>query len=643
MPRFPFCCFVFTLFLGAALSASASDWPTYGHDNSRLGATSESLPAPLRQAWSFVSPVPPKRAFSGPHDRIYEGQLPLRSRIRFDDAFQVAIAGGRVFFGSSVDGRIHCIEAVSGKSLWTYFTDGPVRLAPTVSGGRVYAGSDDGCVYCLDAKSGELVWKRRAGPRDERLLARGRMTSRWPVRTGVLVDGGVAYFGAGVFPADTVYLYAVDAATGKVLWKNDWLSERDANRNDLSPQGYLLATEKTLFVPSGRTLPAAIDRAAGRGLFKPHPGWRTDAGGPIGGSEAMLAGGQLYAVGEHHILALDESRGRTGFGWFLATRMTMNQKTAFMANGEEILAVDHEKRAAASRKRHALELKRSDVIHQLATHTAPKLLAEAKRREKTMKTARERANKLKATGKSGTSEYATAVKAAEKTTATYQEMARKYESVRGEFNKLQKTRKSLTAQIEELKKSAIRWSFPSKAESALILAGKTLVAGGEGEVLVLDAESGRLLWKHAVDGEARGLAVSDGRLVVSTTKGSVICSAKLPKPPEGGTTNGGAPETGTLLDANVRSPAFRRKGEVSGSVDEGELLSRNPSNSSSSRLPKPPEGGTTNKGAPGAETQSDDETIYQKKAEAILAASGVRRGSRRGAKDLSPPGFTEPA
>jgi len=437
------------------------------------------------------------------------------------------------------------------------------------------------------------------------------MTSRWPVRTGVLVDGGVAYFGAGVFPADTVYLYAVDAVTGKVLWKNDWLSERDANRNDLSPQGYLLSTKKTLFVPSGRTLPAAVDRATGRMLFKSRPSWRTTAGGPIGGSEAMLAGGQLYAVGEHHILALDESHGRTGFGWFLATRMTMNPKTAFMTNGKEILAVDHEKRAAASRKRHALELKRSDVIRKIAVHPAPKLLAEAKRREKTMKTARERAVKLKEAGKSGAPEYAAAMKTVGKTEAAYQDAAKNYEGVRTEFNKLQKLRKSLTAQIEELKKSAIRWSFPSKAESALILAGKTVVVGGEGEVLALDAETGKLLWKHAVDGEARGLAVSDGRLVVSTTKGSVICFA---------------PKTDTRSNANVRSPAFRRKGKESGSVDEGGALSQDSSNSPSSRLPKPPEGGTANRGDLEAETNSDDEMSYQNKAEAILTASGVRRG-----------------
>ena len=90
-----------------------------------------------------------------------------------------------------------------------------MRLAPAIADGKVYVGSDDGYAYCLDAKSGSVVWKLRAGPNDERILARGRMISRWPVRTGLLIDSGTVYFGAGVFPHENIYLYAVDAATGE--------------------------------------------------------------------------------------------------------------------------------------------------------------------------------------------------------------------------------------------------------------------------------------------------------------------------------------------------------------------------------------------------------------------------------------------
>ena len=104
------------------------------------------------------------------------------------------------------------------RSRWTFFTEGPVRLAPTVAAGRVYAGSDDGLVYCLDAKDGRLVWSARAGAGATRILGAGRLMSLWPVRTSVLVDGGVAYCGSGIFPARETSVAAFDAATGKPLW-----------------------------------------------------------------------------------------------------------------------------------------------------------------------------------------------------------------------------------------------------------------------------------------------------------------------------------------------------------------------------------------------------------------------------------------
>ena len=37
-----------------------------------------------------------------------------------------------VFFGSAVDNGIHAVDAATGQRRWTFFTEGAVRLAPTV-------------------------------------------------------------------------------------------------------------------------------------------------------------------------------------------------------------------------------------------------------------------------------------------------------------------------------------------------------------------------------------------------------------------------------------------------------------------------------------------------------------------------------
>ena len=511
--------------LCAALSLAGSalaDWPTYLHDVSRVGHTDETLQLPLTQRWDFVSPTPPKMAWAGEDGRVMEG-LELFNRIRFDDVFHVAITGGKVYFGSSVDGRVHCRDVATGKEEWSFFTDGPIRLAPMVVDGKVYVGSDDGHAYCLDAKSGSVIWNLRAGPNDERILARGRMISRWPVRTGVLVDRGLAFFGAGVFPHENVYLYAVDAANGKVLWKNDAISQDDAGRNDLSPQGYMLATEKALFVPSGRSLAAAVDRATGEILNKPAPTWRGDAGGQIGGTQALLVDDQILAVGEHQILAMDQKTGKTGYAWFQGVQMTLSGDVGFMATGKEIIAVDRTLHAEGTRKRHVAEMAAKKLSDDMRKHAA---LTELKKVEKAQADAKTAESDL-AAGK-GSAETV------QQKQAALLAAAKAYEPLRLDYEKKKASLAEQRALIASMQDSGVKWRVPSLHTAALIDAGGILVSGGKDEVTCLDSATGKELWKVAVDGEARGLAVSAGHLVVSTTTGRVYSfgSGAAPTAPE---------------------------------------------------------------------------------------------------------------
>jgi outer membrane protein assembly factor BamB len=485
-----------------ALSTASADWPTYLHDASRVGSTQEEIKLPLQSSWTFESPTAPTMAWAGEDGRVIEGHE-LFNRIRFDDVFHVAISGGNVFFGSSVDGRVICRDLATGADKWSFFTNAPVRLAPTVVNGKVFVGSDDGYAYCLDAKTGKLVWKLRAGPHDERILARGRMISRWPVRTGLLVDGGIAYFGAGVFPHEKVFIYAVEAATGKIIWKNDAISEKDAGRNDLSPQGYLLATKDILFVPSGRSLAASFDRKTGELIAKPEPGWRGDAGGQIGGSQAFLADDQIYAVGEHHILALDQEKQKSGFGWFAGTQMTLAGDMGYMTNGTKITAIDRIKHAEGTRIRHGHEMAIAKITADLRKHPA---LAEAKK----LQAAEAAARKVK-------DDPAAFAKAQAELAA----IAAKYEPLRVAYKAKQEEIAKHKTDLAAAADVGVKWTLDSPHQSALIVAGKTLIAGGKGEVIAIDAETGKLAWNAAVDGEARGLAVSDGHLAVSTTTGRV--------------------------------------------------------------------------------------------------------------------------
>ncbi len=507
-------------FFGLLSSVGRADWPTYLHDISRVGYTPEALAAPLRQGWVQSSPTPPQLAFSGEDGRTIEG-LELRNRVRFDDVFHVAIVAGRVFYGSSVDGRVYCRNLKTGVEEWAFFTDAPVRLAPTVADGRVFIGSDDGHVYCLDAVTGKLIWKLRAGSNDERILARGRMISRWPVRTGVLVEDGKAYFGAGVFPHENVFLYAVDAATGKVIWKNDAISQEDAGRNDLSPQGYLLATKETLFVPSGRSLASAFNRATGEFLNKPAPGWRGDAGGQIGGTQALLVDDQIYAVGEHQILAIDQKKGKTGFAWFQGRQMTLAGDIGYMANGKAIVAVDRLRHAEGTRERHRIEGTISKLNADLKKHAALTELKKVQAAEAELKAARSELKALEAAGKTQSAEFATAQTALSKFEKAFAAAGQRYEPKRLDYQKKKDQLAKLQKERAQFSDEGVKWRTPLKHDSSMILSGQTLVVGGQDEVVCLDANTGNPVWKSVVEGEARGLAAAEGHLIVSTTAGKI--------------------------------------------------------------------------------------------------------------------------
>lgn len=350
-----------------------ADWPAYLNGNDRAGFSETQLDPNLKLAWKYRSPAKPIKAWSGPRESPIEGHK-MKHRVDFDDALQTVLADGRVYFGSTVDHRLHCVDAKTGKPLWSFYTEGPIRLAPTLAHGKVYFGSDDGFVYCLAADDGSVVWKMRVGPQDDRLLSRGEMISRWPVRTGVLIDGETAYFGAGVFPHETVYMCAVNAKDGAIVWRNDTISEQNAGRNDLSPQGYLLAGEEYIYAPSGRSLPVAFSKQTGEIVFQRTYSWRTDAGGVVGGTKALLGDGQVYAGGPHHFLAMDQKSGNVGEAWINGRQMVLAGDRAYLMDGEKIFCVNREEHAKASQEKQKWFLKAREF------RSDPQKVAEAKQK-----------------------------------------------------------------------------------------------------------------------------------------------------------------------------------------------------------------------------------------------------------------------
>jgi outer membrane protein assembly factor BamB len=243
---------------------------------------------------------------------------PRSARVAGDRAQHVVAADGKLFFGSSADCHIYALSAAAGKEIWSFATDAPVRFAPALwknSAGkwRVFAVSDDGVLYCLDSASGKLLWSRRGGPERRMLLGNGRMISRHPARGGPVVKDNVVYFGAGIWPSEGIWIYALNAADGKTIWCN---SDSGAilmpqphggamAKSGITAQGHLAATDEQLFVPTGRAVPAALDLKTGKLQY-----FHLQRYGQLGGSAVAVAGKYLV----NNTQFFDARTGKSAFG-----------------------------------------------------------------------------------------------------------------------------------------------------------------------------------------------------------------------------------------------------------------------------------------------------------------------------------------
>jgi len=329
-------------FVGMSLAAGAwgDDWPTYLGNVARSAVTAEKLTLPLQKQWVHTPRHAPNPAWPAPAKRdIWNKVRELSPTVTYDRAYHVVSAGGRVYFGSSADDKVCCLDAATGAKQWTFFADGPVRLAPTLADGQLYFGSDDGYVYCLNASDGTLIWRFRPDCADRRIPGNGRVISSLPVRTSVVVENGVATFFLGLFPPDDVYRVALNAETGAVV-----LCEKTA---DISPQGYLVASPSRLFVPTGRTAPFAYDRQTLQPL------------GPIGGTGGAYAvlcdDGVASGPGRREVdtLGYGEPGKEETVASFPGIRMVVLGDMAYLQSKEELSALNRANYLALSRERTA--------------------------------------------------------------------------------------------------------------------------------------------------------------------------------------------------------------------------------------------------------------------------------------------------
>ena len=260
------CCIIVGLSLmissGCKREAQPQDWAQFKKDNYRSGLSPVKLDlSSFDLGWVYKAPQMPVPAWYGPaKEDAYAKSGPLPSMRDYDLAYYPIVVGDNLYYGSSSDDALHCIDASRGEEKWQYTTDGPIRVAPVYHKGYLYFGSDDGYVYCVGASRGNLKWKYSPQKANKPLvLNNGRLISYSPVRTGVLIENNRVHFGASLLPWEKSYFCSIDIDSGKPEGEGCYVKEFEG----MTFEGAMASSGKLLIQPQGRIAPVFFDKISG--------------------------------------------------------------------------------------------------------------------------------------------------------------------------------------------------------------------------------------------------------------------------------------------------------------------------------------------------------------------------------------------
>jgi outer membrane protein assembly factor BamB len=238
-------------------------------------------------------------------------------RWKFDAKSRVpsspAVADGVVYF-LSYDGNLYAVDAGTGKAKWQFATGGEHRFtathlhgvqpaaermpdpfdfylsSPAVWESAVYFGSGDGYVYAIEAATGRLKWKFKTGD---------------VVHASPAIADGTLYIGSW-----DSYFYALDATTGKEKWRFK-TGEDPETHNQVGIQSSAAVLDGTVYFGCRDSNFYALNAATGekRWVFNNKGSW-------VIGSPAVNGGKVYFATSDSGLFyALDAKTGARIFSW----------------------------------------------------------------------------------------------------------------------------------------------------------------------------------------------------------------------------------------------------------------------------------------------------------------------------------------
>ena len=224
-----------------------NDWKSYKKDATRSSFVRE-IPLTIKEKWS--------------------------KKISSSKMLTAPIIVNKTIFVGNRNGAVYAINSSDGSIKWKAYTAAAITYPPEYYDNKIFVASADGKIYCYEAATGDLLWRFHIAPQERYIPVFGEFMSTWALLCGIVIEDGILYTVGGIANYDKIYVYAIDAKTGKEIWSKDAGVVSKKTGSGINPTGNLYIEGDTLCFNGGNVYEVAIfNKKNGNILNKPVKGF----------------------------------------------------------------------------------------------------------------------------------------------------------------------------------------------------------------------------------------------------------------------------------------------------------------------------------------------------------------------------------